>query len=204
MRHDWPDLHLLRHGETEWNLEERLQGRGDSALTERGLGQARRQAALLRGVGGVRLSSPLGRADRTARIVFGPDFRRDDRLVEICVGRFAGQRLADLRRAHPALFSGGPLDWYDRCPGGEGFAALHARCAAFLAGLQGPAIIVTHAITLRMIRLIVLDRPLSALACDPVHQGAVHRLSRGQETVLRHPDDAGVPQALARQASGGP
>ncbi|WP_411836779.1 histidine phosphatase family protein [Paracoccus sp. ME4] len=204
MRHDWPDLHLLRHGETEWNLEERLQGRGDSALTERGMRQARWQAALMRGVGGARLSSPLGRADRTARIVFGPDYRHDDRLVEICVGRFAGQRLADLRRSHPPLFAGGPLDWYDRCPAGEGFAALHARCASFLDTLDGPATIVTHAITLRMIRLIVLDRPLSELACDPVHQGAVHRLSRGQETVLRHPDDAGVPQGLARHASGGP
>lgn len=184
-----PDLYLMRHGETAWNLEGRLQGRGDSPLTARGRRQAAWLGALTRGIAGRRLSSPLGRAAETARIAFGAPVPQDPRLAEICVGRWSGALEHDLRRAHPALFSGGPLDWYDRCPGGEGLAALQARCRSFLDDLTGPTLVVTHGITLRMLRLVALDRPLDQLALGAVRQGGVHVLSGGTESVLRHPDD---------------
>lgn len=38
-----PEIYLLRHGETEWNLDGRLQGHLDSPLTERGRLQAQRR-----------------------------------------------------------------------------------------------------------------------------------------------------------------
>lgn len=182
-----PDLYLMRHGETAWNLEGRLQGRGDSPLTARGRQQAAWLGDLTRGVAGARLSSPLGRADQTARLAFGAAVPHDPRLAEICVGHWSGALEHDLRRAHPDLFAGGPLDWYDRSPGGEGLAALRARCRAFLDDLTGPTLVVTHGITLRMLRLLVLDLP--DLACGTVRQGGVHVLRGGAETVLRHPQD---------------
>ena len=46
-RTDFPELWVLRHGETEWNTEERLQGRLDSALTPKGVDQALAQGQIL-------------------------------------------------------------------------------------------------------------------------------------------------------------
>ena len=64
-----PELYLLRHGETEWNVQGRLQGRLDSPLTERGQEQARRQAELLAALPPMAAwASPAGRAVATARI----------------------------------------------------------------------------------------------------------------------------------------
>lgn len=184
-----PPLYLMRHGETAWNVAGRLQGRGDSALTPLGERQAGWLAALTREVPGRRLSSPLGRADRTARIAFGSDYTHDARLVEICVGEFAGRSLADLRRLHPALFDGAALDWYDRCPGGEGHAALAARCRAFLTDLRGPTLAVTHGVTLSMLRGLALGRPLSDPQAGAVLQGGIHEIRDGAERLHRHPDD---------------
>lgn len=182
-----PTLYLLRHGQTEWNAQGRLQGRLDSPLTDLGRMQARRQAQL---VAGLEPDLPCwcstaGRAVETARIALGArPFRLDARLTEIDIGRFTGMTMAELRAADPEGFAGGGLDWYDRTPGGEGFAALHARVSAFLAGLAGPAIIVTHGITLRMIRLVAMGLPLTRLAEMPVFQGALHRVSAGRHQVL--------------------
>ncbi|MEL6841550.1 MAG: phosphoglycerate mutase family protein, partial [Pseudomonadota bacterium] len=46
----YPDLFILRHGETEWNREGRMQGHLDSPLTPKGEGQADRQGVLLGGL----------------------------------------------------------------------------------------------------------------------------------------------------------
>ncbi|WP_082724717.1 MULTISPECIES: histidine phosphatase family protein [Paracoccus] len=183
---DLPDLYLMRHGQTEWNAEGRMQGRLDSALTPLGVAQARRQAWLLRDLTGLaRYASTAGRAQQTACIVFaGADFLSDTRLHEIDIGHFTGRTGEALRAEHPALFAGGALDWYDRAPGGEHFAGLQARVRAFLRELSGPALIVTHGVTLRMLRLEAMGLPLSRLAEMPVLQGAVHLVSQGRHRMF--------------------
>jgi len=84
-------IYLVRHGETEWNLVRRYQGWGDSPLTERGLAQAEAIGRLLSGLPEARsaelVSSPIGRARRTAEIIReslgrGEPLRFDDRLPE--------------------------------------------------------------------------------------------------------------------------
>ena len=63
-------LVLLRHGETDWNAEERAQGHADVPLNERGHAQARAAAAVMAGFGAARLwSSDLARAMQTAEHV---------------------------------------------------------------------------------------------------------------------------------------
>ncbi|MCB2120639.1 MAG: histidine phosphatase family protein, partial [Rhodobacteraceae bacterium] len=47
----YPELYVLRHGETVWNAEGRMQGTLDSPLTERGCAQARRQGEILASLG---------------------------------------------------------------------------------------------------------------------------------------------------------
>ena len=199
----FPDLYLMRHGETAWNAEGRLQGRLDSPLTQLGYRQAAMQAELLRGVEGLRVSSPQGRALQTARIVFGErSFRTDDRLAEIDIGTFSGQLLTDLRDREPAIFSGGRLAWYDRAPQGERLEGLLRRASAFLAELRGPALIVTHGITLHMLRLIALDLPLDRLAEMPVEQGAIHLVRQGSHRILRDPAPCGPERAGQLDPSG--
>lgn len=178
-----PDLWVMRHGETEWNVARRMQGRGDSALTARGRAQAARQAELVAGIEAARLSSPQGRACESARIVFaGLPFATDPRLSEICIGDWSGRLADDLRDEAPAAFAGGRLGWYDHAPGGEGFAALRARVRAFIADLDGPTVAVTHGITLRMIRAELTGEDLHA--DTPFGQGAVHLIRAGRATLL--------------------
>ena len=60
-------LYLARHGETEWNLYKKLQGRLDSPLTEVGKTQAEQLGQKLMGEGVAKIyASPLGRASQTA------------------------------------------------------------------------------------------------------------------------------------------
>ena len=177
------ELWVMRHGETEWNVAQRIQGRSDSALTERGRAQAARQAALVAGIEAARFASPQGRALESARIVFaGRPFATDPRLAEICVGNWTGRVAGELRAEAPAAFVGARLGWYDHAPGGEGFAGLRARVRAFLADLRGPAVVVTHGITLRMIRAELTGEDLHAETF--FDQGAVHLIRNGRATLL--------------------
>lgn len=63
-------LALVRHGQTDWNLQKRIQGSSDIPLNETGLGQARATGALLaRRAWDAAYASPLGRAMETARVI---------------------------------------------------------------------------------------------------------------------------------------
>lgn len=175
----FPDLYLMRHGQTVWNLQGRMQGRLDSPLTALGIRQARRQAETVRRL---RLNRPeltchsstLGRARQTALIVFGDAaIQWDDRLVEIDVGGFAGRLHEECRGMQAGNREESWLGWYDTAPGGEGLDALEARVRSFLGELRGPALVVTHGITLGMIRAVACGLPRSALENMPLRQGTV-------------------------------
>lgn len=63
-------IYLIRHGETEWNVEKRMQGHADSSLAQKGLEQARRRAESLKHIQFAAFySSDLLRAKRTAEII---------------------------------------------------------------------------------------------------------------------------------------
>jgi len=87
-------LILIRHGETLWNTERRMQGQLDSPLTERGLWQAQQLGLRLKDEPFTTLySSDLPRAARTAEqiaIVTGHDILTDERLRERHFGVFEG------------------------------------------------------------------------------------------------------------------
>ncbi|MDN3711008.1 histidine phosphatase family protein [Paracoccus cavernae] len=69
-------------------------------------------------------------------------------------------------------------------PTGENFSGLEARVRSFLDDLPGPALIVTHGITLRMFRVIAMGLPVSQIAQMPVKQGAVHLVKDGRHSIL--------------------
>jgi len=185
------ELLILRHGQTEWNAVDRMQGRLNSPLTALGREQAARQGALLAGLdltGWAAFVSPQGRAVQTAGIALAGHvdmMRTDDRLCEIDVGDWNGKLRADVMAARPELFDGEEgLDWYDHAPGGEGYARLEARCAAFLSDLSGPSIIVAHGITSRMLRCLALNIAPEALSTLPGGQGNIFHYGAGKVVEL--------------------
>lgn len=125
-------IYLIRHAETTWNAEGRLQGTLDAPLSERGMRQACRLVEALRPVSLVALySSPLARAQATARplsdasglpLQIVDDLREmnhgdwDGRLVEE-VAAADGERLQAWRNSPTVV----------RFPGGESLADVHTR-----------------------------------------------------------------------------
>lgn len=194
-----PELLVLRHGETEWNAEGRLQGRLDSPLTERGRDQAAAQRAILAGrdLSGWQVRvSPQGRAQATADIVLeglGLTPVTEERLCEIDVGEWSGRRFDEIRADWAWLFDeAGGFDWYDHAPGGEGLGGLETRCRALLADLHTPTILICHGITSRMLRVLALGWRDAGLEAVPGGQGVAHRLRSGRHETLEAAENSGV------------
>ena len=131
-----PDLWLVRHGESTWNVAGLAQGQLDQAeLTDRGLRQAsdaawefrdRRVRAIY--------SSDLRRARQTAAAfaaVLGLPVLADDRLRERSLGAFEGLPSAALGPAVTGLAAGRVTDQDARPVGGESVRAMYRRAAAF-------------------------------------------------------------------------
>lgn len=83
-------VYLVRHGETQWNAERRIQGQSDSPLTAKGEQQAMQVATRAKELGITHIiSSDLGRTQRTAEIIAqacGCDIIFDSRLRELNMG----------------------------------------------------------------------------------------------------------------------
>ncbi len=187
----YPDLFILRHGETDWNAERRLQGRLDSPLTTRGLGQAKAQRDILARVlpkGAVALTSPAPRALRTAEIALrglSVPIRQDARLVEVDLGAWQGRTLEEIADANPHVTDDqDPHLWKFTAPGGESLEAMTARCQAVLDDLTGPSVLITHGVTSRILRCLLLGRPVTELSALPGGQGVVHHLRDSHAQVL--------------------
>jgi broad specificity phosphatase PhoE len=126
---------LARHGETDWNRDNRFQGNADPPLNERGRAQARALAETLAGeaIDAV-YSSPLRRAFETAEIVAGRLGLPIDSLTglrEVDVGSWSGLTRADVRGTYPEGYE----RWLDYRPGwedGETYEAMGERVAAAL------------------------------------------------------------------------
>lgn len=97
---------LIRHGETDFNRERRLQGVMENPLNERGRAQAASVARYLQGLSIDALyTSPILRAQETADIIgnlIGLPARADERLREIEFGIFEGFTFAEVERRFPA------------------------------------------------------------------------------------------------------
>jgi glucosyl-3-phosphoglycerate phosphatase len=142
-----PDrLILVRHGESTWNAEERLQGQLDPPLSELGREQSRALAGVLDGLPDERvICSDLGRARETAELLGLRPARFDERWREIDVGEWAGRPAAEIDAQGTELtnWRGGPR----KAPDGESWADFSARVAgAFdeLAAAGGSWMVVCH------------------------------------------------------------
>ena len=122
----------MRHGQTEWNVEARIQGQGDSDLTEEGRAQARSIAErLAREDFDLLVSSDLGRAAATAQAIAtrcAKPVVLDARLRERHFGVGEGMTYDEVDRAYPGAFARiRNVDPDFVIPGGESRRQFHAR-----------------------------------------------------------------------------
>ena len=140
-------LYFTRHGETVWNVENKICGVTDIPLTDNGRAQARalgrRLAAEPTGITRI-LCSPLVRASETARLIAaetGLPLTVEPRLREQAFGRYEGTP------RNGAAFALAKLHFIDRFDGGESMLQLAARIYALLdelRGQDGPVLLVAH------------------------------------------------------------
>lgn len=101
-------LYIVRHGQTEFNLSQKLQGTCNSNLTELGVSEAKLLAEKLRAVDFAKCySSSLGRAVDTAKILIeGRDIphQTDDRMVEMSFGSWEGKEKETLLEVWPDAY----------------------------------------------------------------------------------------------------
>lgn len=187
---------LVRHGETFWNREGRIQGHTESDLTPLGERQAAAMAGLAAelmrrdGRDGWRLvSSPIGRARRTAGMVAqatGLPIEIDARLAEICCGEWEGRLRADIAHIHPEIFA--TREWFFGAPGGETFEDVTARAIDWLGSLppepERRVIAVSHGVWGRLLRGAYAGLDRQETLNQDVPQDAVYTLRRGG--LVRH------------------
>ncbi|MGD8416784.1 MAG: histidine phosphatase family protein [Pseudomonadales bacterium] len=154
-------IYVIRHGQTEWNLARRMQGRLDSPLTQEGMEQAHRHGALLKTLDRIETMyvSPSGRTRETAYIINSYVRARVeyvDALLERDVGLWSGLTVDELEDAFPQAWRQRSEDPYNhRPPEGESLADMSERVARFVAEvLNGPergVALVTHQVMSRVI-----------------------------------------------------
>lgn len=129
----YPEITLVRHGETEWSLSGRHTGRSDIPLTENGEAAARRLGPRLAGLTVAEVwSSPSERARNTCRLVgFGERMVVKDDLAEWDYGAYEGVTTKEILANRPGwqLFR-------DGCPDGERAADVGARADRIIAAIR--------------------------------------------------------------------
>ncbi|GAP13829.1 fructose-2,6-bisphosphatase [Longilinea arvoryzae] len=152
------EIWLVRHGETEWNREQRFMGQQDIPLNRAGLQQAADLAVSLRGQHFNALySSDLLRARQTAEALAAAlklPLRLDARLREVMLGVWQGQTHADVQARYPLQWAeryANPPDF--RPPAGETIAEMAARAYPVLDEIaaaypRGLVLLVSHGILL--------------------------------------------------------
>jgi probable phosphoglycerate mutase len=184
-------IYLVRHGQTEFNRERRIQGHVDSPLTELGVRQARAVGRLLRDLirepdGWRIVSSPLGRARATAEIVAGhlggAPVELEPRIQEMSWGSFDGRLRAEIEAEHPETF--GKTGWaFDAPTDGESYEVVAGRVGAWLASLppepDRKIIAVSHGISGRVVRGLYAQMPRDEAGQQDVPQDAIFLLRDG-------------------------
>ena len=190
-----PTIYYIRHGETAWNAEGRLQGTLDIPLNDLGRQQAAHAGNILadlfardgRDTSSLTfVASPLGRARSTMELVRGKlklptaDYALDDRLREIGYGQWEGSTLPQMQLSDPDLFAKRQAEkWTVSPPGGESYASVQIRVRDWYDQLRADTVAVAHGGTARALMVTLgIETPLSA-ADLTIEQGAVYVFGDG-------------------------
>ncbi|MFT4182211.1 MAG: histidine phosphatase family protein [Rhizobium sp.] len=181
----YPEIYLVRHGQTEWSLSGRHTGRTDIPLTEAGEEAARKVAGRLPAIDFAAVwSSPSQRARNTCALAgFGDAAVIKDDLAEWDYGAYEGITTKEILAARPGwqLFRNG-------CPNGETAADVGARADRIIAGIRavnGSVLIFSSAHFLRVFTARWLGLPPQDGACLVLDTASISAL--GYEHDLSEP-----------------
>jgi probable phosphoglycerate mutase len=190
----FPLVYLVRHGQTAWNVEYRLQGQADIALNEEGRRQAsangRHLAQLIADPKGFDfVASPMLRTRTTMELVrsamaLDPKaYRTDPRLMEMSFGDWQGFTMAELEARQPGSTKGRSPDKWDFVPPGKGaesYQMLLERVRPFFEELSRPTVCVTHGGVMRALFRMVEKLPKPQAARVETPQDRILRLKDGR------------------------
>lgn len=172
-------IYFIRHGETDWNTETRLQGRTDIPLNKNGRYVAELTRDALKDVNfDVAFTSPLGRARETAEIVLqgrNVPIIDDERIIEISFGKYEGQTPQESDENRKLFFSRPEL--YVATDGAESIAEVFEREESFLKELfaneayeDSTVLISTHGAALSGLLCVIKGYEAKDFWKDGLHQ----------------------------------
>jgi len=186
-------LYICRHGETEANVQGRVQGRlMDTPLTNKGRQQARQIGDIARSLGidlesCFNVASPLGRAKATLEIIregMGlprDGYATDERLTEIDYGSWTGMTHAEARALDPTVYDARHADrWNVPIPGGESYADVARRTEAWAASLSADTFAVSHGVFTRIFRGLLEDLTVQEISDLDEPQGVLFRIRQNR------------------------
>lgn len=187
-------VYFVRHGQTDWNVENRLQGQAETDINAIGQLQATHNGETLKALIADPSSfdfvaSPLRRTCETmerirAAMELDPRaYRTDPRLVELNFGDWQGFTYAELEIREPGSKARRSLDkWNFRPPGAtaESYEILKGRVAPWLAEVAAPTVCVTHGGIFRVLFRLVEDFSQKKAAVLSVPQDRVLKLEKGR------------------------
>jgi broad specificity phosphatase PhoE len=159
-----PLIYFLRHGQTDYNASQRIQGDLDIPINATGRAQAQRNGGLLNELAGDKerfdfVASPLLRARQTMEIVRAAvglpvhGYRTDPRLKEISFGAWAGLTWPEILERDPELYARRQADrWNVAAPGGQSYRDVYQGVVDWLSEIKSDTIAVAHYGTLRCLR----------------------------------------------------
>ena len=160
-------LILIRHGETDWNVENRRQGRNDRPLNSKGRAQAKLIADYVRATFDIKKvwSSPLTRCVETATLLDMP-VSTSDLLLEIDYGDWEGMLESEIDAKYPNRYQNGTVSIDP--PGGEKRSNLPVRARQFLeesriAEEGGNVVIVGHGSAMSGLLVALFELPDHAM-----------------------------------------
>jgi probable phosphoglycerate mutase len=185
-------IYVIRHGQTDWNAESRLQGQKDIPLNDFGRQQATGNGVALSGILGADaahfdfVASPLGRTRETMeriRQAMGLDpsaYRTDERLKEVSFGDWEGHTLPELKRSSPQRIAERRAVKWDFIPPGpdaESYEILSWRIAAWLKDVTKPTVCVSHGGVIRALFKLFGEMEAEEAATAAIPQDRLLRIS---------------------------
>lgn len=180
------ELHLFRHGQTDWNAERRVQGQSESQLDATGRQQARDLGERIRHLDFAKIyCSSSERTRQTADLAFAHadfDVTYLDSLREIHMGPWEGRLYDDIAREEPGSFQ---HFWHEPhlydVKGAETFAQLQNRAMTAINEIAeqhaGQRIaLVSHGALIKSVLCHVGDQPLSELWAPPKMHNCAHSI----------------------------
>jgi len=191
-----PVLYCVRHGETDFNRQGRLQGRRDTVLNAHGRQQAAECGVLLRDLFArdhrrpqdfKYVASPLKRARETMEIVRATlglqphDYEVDARLIEIAYGEWEGLTLQEIETQNASVLSARERDKWDFAPpGGESYRELADRIGKWYGSLTADSVVAAHGGGVRALMAILNIESEEQATRAQIEQGVIYVFADGK------------------------